>query len=76
MRSSKCSVVNLGLPLLCQLRESETDVRNRVAEIAVIQSQIAVDLSLSDGAERAERLRPICRLAHHSGSDSGAKRVG
>jgi hypothetical protein len=50
-------VVNPGLPLLCQLRESETDVRNRVAEIAQIQSQIAADLSLSDGAERAERLR-------------------
>jgi hypothetical protein len=50
-------VVNPGLPLLCQLRESETDVRNRVAEIALIQSQIAVDLSLSDGAERTERLR-------------------
>ena len=50
-------VINPGLPLLCQLRESETDVRNRVAEIALIQSQIAVDLSLTDGAERAERLR-------------------
>jgi hypothetical protein len=50
-------VINPGLPLLCQLREAETDVRNRVAEIAQIQSQIAVDLSLSDGAERAERLR-------------------
>jgi hypothetical protein len=50
-------VVNPGLPLLCQLRESETDVRNRVAEIAQIQSQIAADLSLPDGADRAERLR-------------------
>lgn len=49
-------VMNPGLPLLCQLRESETDVRNRVAEIAQIQSQIAVDLSVSDGADRAERL--------------------
>jgi hypothetical protein len=50
-------VVNPGLPLLCQLRESETDVRNRVAEVAQIQSQIAVDLSVSDAADRAERLR-------------------
>lgn len=50
-------VMNPGLPLLCQLRESETAVRNRVAEIAQIQSQIAVDLSLPDGADRAERLR-------------------
>lgn len=50
-------VMNPGLPLLCQLRESETDVRNRVAEIVQIQSQIAVDLSLQDGATRAERLR-------------------
>lgn len=50
-------VVNPGLPLLCQLPESEADVRNRVAEIAQIQSQIAVDLSVSDGADRAERLR-------------------
>jgi hypothetical protein len=50
-------VMNPGLPLLCQLRESETDVRNRVAEIAQIQSQIAADLSVPDGTERAERLR-------------------
>ena len=50
-------VQNPGLPLLCQLGESETDVRNRVAEIAQIQSQIFVDLSLLDGADRAERLR-------------------
>lgn len=48
-------VMNPGLPLLCQLRESETDVRNRVAEVAQIQAQIAVDLSVPDGAERAER---------------------
>jgi len=50
-------VVNPGLPLLCQLRESETNVRNRVAEIAQMQSQIAVDLSVPDGADRAARLR-------------------
>jgi hypothetical protein len=50
-------VINPGLSLLCELRESETGVRNRVAEIAQIQSQFAVDLSLSDGTERAERLR-------------------
>ena len=50
-------VMNPGLPLLCQLHESETDVRNRVAEITQIQSQIAVDLSVPDGGERAERLR-------------------
>jgi hypothetical protein len=31
-------VQNPGLPLLCKLGESETDVRNRVAEIAQIQS--------------------------------------
>jgi hypothetical protein len=50
-------VMNPGLPLLCQLHESEADVRNRVAEIAQIQSQIAVDLTVSNGADRAERLR-------------------
>lgn len=50
-------VMNPGLPLLCQLRESETDVRNRVAEVAQIQSQIAVALLVPDGADRAERLK-------------------
>ncbi|MGA9545539.1 MAG: hypothetical protein WBQ85_18340 [Candidatus Sulfotelmatobacter sp.] len=50
-------VTNPGLPLLCQLPESETDLRNRVAELAQMQSQIAVDLSVPDGAERAERLK-------------------
>jgi hypothetical protein len=50
-------VTNPGLPLLCQLRESETDVRNRVAELTQIQLQIAAALTLMDGADRAERLR-------------------
>ena len=50
-------IINPGLPLLCKLRESETDVRNRVAEIDQNQAQMAMDLSVSDGAERAERLK-------------------
>lgn len=49
-------VINPGLPLLCELRKSETDVRNRVAEIERNQAQMTSDLSISDGAERAERL--------------------
>jgi len=49
-------VVNPGLPLLCTLRESQTDVRNRIAEIDQIQAQMALDISLPDGAGRAERL--------------------
>ncbi|HTW58354.1 MAG TPA: hypothetical protein VMD99_09495 [Terriglobales bacterium] len=51
-------VMNPGLPLLCQLRESETEIRNRVAEIAQLQEKMSVAISFPDGAERAQQLQP------------------
>lgn len=52
-------VVNPGPPLLCKLPTSETEIRNRVAEVSSVQAQVSVAISVENGEDRAERLRPF-----------------
>jgi len=52
---------NPGPSVLLAFPDSETKVRNRVAEINQIQENMTVALATTDGAERAERLKPYVR---------------
>lgn len=52
-------IMNPGPPIIVKLSESETQMRNRVAEINETEAQLAQAVSLIDGEERAERLRPL-----------------
>ena len=52
---------NPGPSVLLTFPDSETKVRNRVAEINQIQENMTVALATTDGAERAERLKPYVR---------------
>jgi hypothetical protein len=62
--------------MLCRLRESETDLRNRIAEIDEIQAQMALDISLPNGAERAERLKQYVSSDIRPVRLSGLKELG
>jgi hypothetical protein len=52
-------VVNPGIPFLCRLPLTETQARNRVAEIEGVQERLAMALALPRSEERAERLQPF-----------------
>jgi hypothetical protein len=52
-------VMNPGLPLLCRLPLTETQARNRVAEIKEVQERLAMATSLENSEERAGQLKPF-----------------
>lgn len=54
-------LLNPGPSVLFALPDSETKVRNRVAEIKQIQENMTVALATTNGVERAERLKPYVR---------------
>lgn len=54
-------LLNPGPSVLFALPDSETKVRNRVAEIKQIQENMTVALAITDRAERAERPKPYVR---------------
>jgi hypothetical protein len=51
-------VANPGMPRLCELPLSETQARNRVAEVRETQNQITSAISVQRGEDRAMRLKP------------------